>query len=84
MSQSLPMQPGIGFPPDSQVDLLRKLVWNTWYIATTGGGGGISWVAAPANSGSAGTAGQVAYDDSYFYVCVAANTWRRAPLNDWA
>lgn len=81
--QSLPMQPGIGFPPDSQVDLLRKLVWNTYYLATAGGGSGIIWASAPATSTSAGIAGQVAYDSDYFYVCVAANTWRRAPISDW-
>lgn len=33
MAQSIPMQPGIGFPPDSEVDLLRKLVWNTMVLA---------------------------------------------------
>lgn len=77
------MQPGIGFPPDSQVDLLRKLVWNTYYLA--GAGGGIpSYVPVPASSGASGTAGQMAYDNDYIYVAVAANTWRRIPLNDWA
>ncbi len=85
MSQSLPMTPGIGFPPDSQVDLLRKLVWNTWLLA--GGNspvGPVVWVAAPASSSSAGTAGQIAFDSSYLYVCVAANTWRRTPIDDWS
>lgn len=83
MSQSVPMQPGIGFPPDSEVNLLRKLVWNTWLLA---GAGGLtpSFVPVPASSTASGTAGQMAYDDDYLYVAVAANTWRRIPLNDWS
>lgn len=40
-------------------------------------------VAAPATASSAGTAGQVAYDASYFYVCTAANTWKRTALSTW-
>jgi hypothetical protein len=35
----------------------------------------------PETSGATGTAGQVLYDTSYIYVCVATNTWRRATLN---
>jgi len=34
----------------------------------------------PATSASAGTAGQYAYDSSYFYICVATNTWRRVAI----
>lgn len=44
---------------------------------------GLEWVAAPATSISAGTAGAVAYDDNYFYLCVATNVWRRTPITDW-
>ena len=36
---------------------------------------------APATSTSAGVAGQLAWDSSYFYVCVATNTWKRVALN---
>lgn len=38
---------------------------------------------APATASSAGTAGQVSYDSSYVYVCVATNTWKRAALSTW-
>lgn len=38
---------------------------------------------APATSTSPGQAGQIAWDGSYIYVCVAANTWRRAALSSW-
>lgn len=41
------------------------------------------WVSAPANAGAAGTAGQIAYDASYLYVCTGANTWRRISHATW-
>ena len=31
----------------------------------------------PASSSAAGTKGQILYDSSYIYICVATNTWRR-------
>lgn len=43
--------PGIGYPPDSQVNLLRKLVNNTALIVAAGGGGGAG---LPAQAGNAG------------------------------
>lgn len=79
--------PDIGYPPGSEVSLLRRICNNTALMAEGGGGGGggggISWVSPPATSASAGTAGQVAYDTSYFYVCVSGNTWARTPLMEW-
>lgn len=44
------------------------------YISATG-------VAAPANSNSTGTTGQIAWDTQYIYVCTATNTWKRVALN---
>jgi hypothetical protein len=38
---------------------------------------------APATSSSAGVAGQIAWDASYVYVCVAANTWKRTAITTW-
>jgi len=35
---------------------------------------------APASSSATGTAGQIAYDSNFLYVCVAANTWKRIAL----
>lgn len=37
----------------------------------------------PLTSASAGTAGQMAYDGTYLYVCTALNTWKRAALSTW-
>ena len=39
-----------------------------------------NWVAVPATATSTGTAGQVAYDATHFYVCIATNTWVRGTL----
>jgi hypothetical protein len=38
---------------------------------------------APATATSTGTAGDVAYDSGFIYVCVATNTWVRAALSTW-
>ena len=35
----------------------------------------------PTSSTSPGTMGQIAYDATYIYMCVAANTWRRWPAS---
>lgn len=39
--------------------------------------------ATPASAGAAGTAGTVAWDGNYVYVCVATNTWKRSALSSW-
>ena len=41
---------------------------------------GILWQSAPATPTSTGTAGMIAYDGDYFYVCVATDTWVRSAL----
>ena len=40
--------------------------------------------AVPASAAATGTAGQIAYDAQFLYVCIAANTWVRAALDTWA
>jgi hypothetical protein len=35
----------------------------------------------PASAGAAGVAGTITYDSGYLYMCVAANTWKRAALS---
>jgi hypothetical protein len=41
------------------------------------------WSAVPATATSVGRKGAVAFDASYFYVCVATNTWKRVLLSTW-
>ena len=43
----------------------------------------LKWVTAPATATSAGTAGQIAYDANYFYVCVSTDVWRRTVMASW-
>lgn len=37
----------------------------------------------PASASDTGTAGQIAWDADYVYVCVAADTWKRAAISTW-
>ncbi len=37
----------------------------------------------PATAGAAGRVGQTAWDANYFYLCVAASTWKRVALATW-
>lgn len=37
----------------------------------------------PASASSPCAAGQINWDQNYFYVCVATNTWKRASLASW-
>jgi len=39
--------------------------------------------AAPATAGSAGAVGQIAFDATHIYICIAANTWIRADAATW-
>jgi hypothetical protein len=39
--------------------------------------------AVPASAGATGTAGEIAWDTNYLYVCVATNTWKRVELTGW-
>lgn len=47
------------------------------------GNGAVGWSSVPLSGSSLGTAGQIAYSGSYFYVCVNTNTWKRSILADW-
>lgn len=37
----------------------------------------------PATAAATGTAGDICWDASYIYVCVAANTWKRVAIATW-
>jgi hypothetical protein len=50
---------------------------------TIGGNLIVSNTYVPTANSSAGSKGQISYDSSYIYICIAANTWRRANLAIW-
>lgn len=58
-------------------------------VMATDGASNLSWVfplkrvTAPTAADSTCTAGSVAYDTSYIYVCIASNTWLRGPISTW-
>ena len=54
-----------------------------WHELGNSGTSGITWSNVPSSSADTGSPGQIAYDNNYFYVCVAANTWKRATLSTW-
>lgn len=38
----------------------------------------------PSTASAVGTQGQVTWDASYIYVCIATNTWKRTEITTWA
>lgn len=69
---------------------LRRVDLHTHAIADTAGlqsaldfSTAITSAAAPATSGSVGSAGSVRYDGDYIYICTATNTWRRTAVTSW-
>lgn len=40
----------------------------------------VLWVTAPASKSASGTAGQIAKDANWFYICTATDTWKRAAI----
>lgn len=41
------------------------------------------FVSVPSTATSSGTAGQMAKDANYLYICIATNTWKRVALSTW-
>ena len=65
-----------------------QYIQNKWYVIGNNGCELDSMPAVivdvPSGPSSAGKAGDIAYDASHLYMCIAANTWKRIPyLNNW-
>ena len=50
-------------------------------LATTGNKISVRTSQTPASSSASGIAGDIAWDSSYIYVCVATNSWKRVALS---
>jgi hypothetical protein len=61
---------------------LHANVVNASSISTTGNIVVGNYYVPTANN-SAGTSGQIVYDNNYVYICIATNTWKRANLATW-
>ena len=44
---------------------------------------GSTITSAPVANNSTGITGQIAYDTSYIYICVATDTWVRSLIDSW-
>lgn len=44
----------------------------------------VIFVAAPASKTASGTEKQMAWDDSYLYLCVGTDSWKRTPIAFWS
>lgn len=41
------------------------------------------FVDPPASASAPGVTGQVAFDTSYFYICIDTDTWKRVGIATW-
>lgn len=82
MPFSFPSSPSVGATSTQNG---RQYQWTgyAWELVAASGGSGLSWSSVPASATAAGTAGQIAYDGSYFYLASATNTWKRAAISTW-
>lgn len=47
-------------------------------------GGAVSWtLPPPICSTGIGTTGQISFDDTYYYICIRENAWRRVAISEW-
>lgn len=69
----------------SGAKLISKMAVNgaTKFSVNNNGAIQIGTDTPPATATSAGTKGQIAYDDNYIYICTATNTWKRTALSSW-
>lgn len=52
-------------------------------VVITGARLNLPSTAGPTTSTSTGTAGEIRYDDTFIYICIANNTWRRTQTFTW-
>jgi hypothetical protein len=67
---------------------LPNTIGNVGEFLTSNGGGQWQWATSvsssvPGSNSATGQAGQIAFDSSYLYVCIAANTWTRVGIATW-
>jgi len=53
------------------------------YYSANGVANSITSLSAPTTAGDSGNPGDIRYDNDYIYICISANTWKRANLLTW-
>jgi hypothetical protein len=59
----------------------ENLYFNNKQINLDGSAG--LFKSAPVSANSSGTAGDIAFDNQYYYICITTNTWIRTALASW-
>jgi len=57
-------------------------VWQS-LLSSSGNTIRVGTAKTPASATDTGNAGEICWDSSYIYVCVATNTWKRTALSTW-
>lgn len=77
----------IGFAPWNSAETYRQIILHSKteneLEMETKETHSIAKAKTPATAAATGTAGEIAWDASYIYVCTAANTWKRVAIATW-
>ncbi len=68
---------------ESYIDGSANSGANNNFFATSGSTIRVQTPRTITNSNDTGLIGEICYDASYVYVCVAADTWKRSSLFTW-
>ena len=65
---------------------ILQFIEGKWYVVSNNGcrvdgAGPAEMVGPPSTQSSTGREGQIAFDSSYLYVCIASNSWKTVPFN---
>ncbi len=74
------------FPAETHEDALDKAMMAVQQVdadTTSLQTNKLEWTTVPASAAATGTAGQIAYESGWLYVCVATDTWERVALATW-
>lgn len=64
---------------EGEGDLIARQ-WYQWFLLVQNFLSLLGGLPAPATSASAGTPGQYAFDNTFLYICISTNSWKRIAL----
>jgi hypothetical protein len=80
VSNTAPSTPSTGDLWYDDVGGRMYVYYNGAWVDANPEGNAINTVTVPVHNNSAGAVGQIAYDSTYIYICVATDTWVRSAL----